>query len=53
MSKPSVVIGTFAGNEVIHEVEYHDTDSFEGLAHEKCRQVYGVCFCGEKMVIGF
>jgi ADP-ribose pyrophosphatase YjhB (NUDIX family) len=33
--------------------EYHDADSFDDLEYKKCRQVYGVCFCGEKMVIGF
>jgi 8-oxo-dGTP pyrophosphatase MutT (NUDIX family) len=33
--------------------EYEDSDSFDGLDYEKCRQVYGVCFYGEQMVIGF
>ena len=33
--------------------EYHDADSFENLDKEKCRQVYGVCLCEGKMVIGY
>ena len=32
--------------------EYDDADSFDHLEKEKCRQVYGVCFCGNQMVIG-
>jgi len=34
-------------------LEYHDTDSFDDLDYAKCRQVYGVCFRGDKLVIGF
>lgn len=33
--------------------EYEDVDSFNHLEYDKCRQVYGVCFCNDKMVIGF
>lgn len=33
--------------------EYSDADSFDNLDHSKCRQAYGVCFCGNDMVIGF
>lgn len=31
---------------------YKDTDSFDDLPIEKCTQCYGVCFCGDKIVIG-
>lgn len=33
--------------------EYQDVDSFDNLDYSKCRQTYGVCFCGDQMVIGF
>ena len=36
-----------------YRLEYCDTDWFDHLDYNKCRQVYGVCFYGEKMVIGF
>lgn len=35
-----------------YRLEYTDLDSFNDLPYEKCAQVYGVCFVGEKMVIG-
>lgn len=31
--------------------EYEDANSFDHLKYEECRQTYGVCFCGDKMVI--
>lgn len=34
-------------------VIYHDTDSFDGLDKSKVTQAYGVCFYGDKLVIGF
>ncbi len=34
-------------------LEYRDADSFEDLAYLLCRQVYGVCFCDDKVVIGY
>lgn len=33
--------------------EYSDADSFSGLEYEKCRQVYGICFCEDKLLIGY
>lgn len=39
------------GTEYI--LEYEDMDSFEGLDIEKCRQVYGVCFVEDEIVIGY
>ena len=33
--------------------EYHDTDSFDHLDYSLCRQVYGVCFYKDKIVIGY
>ncbi|MDE2037913.1 MAG: NUDIX domain-containing protein [Patescibacteria group bacterium] len=32
--------------------EYEDADDFSMLDKSKCRQVYGVCFCDGKLVIG-
>lgn len=36
-----------------YEVEYSDIDSFDNLPKELCKQSYGVCFVGDKLVIGF
>ena len=33
--------------------EYSDTDSFDMLPYEQCRQTYGVCFYEDQLVIGF
>lgn len=33
--------------------EYFDCDDFSILPYEKCRQVYGVCFLEDKLVIGY
>jgi 8-oxo-dGTP pyrophosphatase MutT (NUDIX family) len=40
-----------SGVEVIFE--YHDADSFNNLPPALCRQVYGVCFSGDRLVIGY
>lgn len=32
---------------------YEDKDDFNDLPYEKCTQVYGVCFCDGKVVLGF
>ncbi len=36
-----------------YELRYTNTDSFSDLPKEKCRQIYGVCFYNNKLVIGF
>ena len=41
----------YSGVEYIFE--YHDADSFDHLEYSQCRQAYGVCFVGDKIVIGF
>jgi 8-oxo-dGTP pyrophosphatase MutT (NUDIX family) len=33
--------------------EYQDADSFDNLEKEKCKQAYAVCFCDDKMVVGY
>lgn len=33
--------------------EYFDADSFDHLDYKLCRQVYGVCFYNDQMVIGY
>lgn len=33
--------------------EYSDADLFDDLDISKCTQVYGVCFLGDKIVIGY
>lgn len=41
----------YSGVEYI--LEYSDADSFDNLDYSFCRQVYGVCFCGDQMIIGY
>lgn len=42
----------YLGNSGVNYVfEYEDADSFADLEYSKCRQVYGVCFCEDKLVI--
>ncbi|PCI27378.1 hypothetical protein COB55_05885, partial [Candidatus Wolfebacteria bacterium] len=41
----------FGGVDYI--LEYHDADSFNELPYSQCRQVYGVCFHDDKLVIGY
>jgi len=54
MLKPSVLTQPYtAQSGVTYMLEYHDADSFDDLDYDKCRQVYRVCFCGDKLVIGF
>ena len=43
----------YKGNSGVEYIfEYEDADSFEHLEYSRCRQVYGVCLCDGKMVIG-
>ncbi len=43
----------YIGNAgVKYIIEYCDADSFDELEYSKRRQVYGVCFYGDKIVIG-
>lgn len=35
-----------------YQLEYHDADSFVNLPADRCKQVYGVCFYQDKIVIG-
>ena len=38
---------------VPYKLDYFDVDSFSELNYSQCRQVYGVCFCDDKMIIGY
>lgn len=40
-------------NGVKYIFEYEDADSFGYLPPAECRQCYAVCFCEDKIVIGF
>ncbi len=45
---------TYKGHSGVEYIfEYEDCDDFSILPYEKCRQVYGVCFYDDKIVIGF
>ena len=41
----------YLGNDYLFE--YSDCDDFSRLPKNQCTQVYGVCFLGNKIVIGF
>lgn len=45
--------GWLGSNGVRYDVEYVDADSFDELPLDKCKQVYGVCFHNNKMIIGW
>jgi 8-oxo-dGTP pyrophosphatase MutT (NUDIX family) len=36
-----------------YPLTYKDSDDFSNLPLKDCAQVYGVCFCGGKIVLGF
>jgi len=36
-----------------YPLHYEDKDDFSDLPHEKCTQVYGICFYKSKVVLGF
>ncbi len=48
------IINNYLGKSGVEYIlEYSDCDDFSVLPYELCRQVYGVCFYGDKMVIGY
>jgi len=48
------IVENYKGNSGVEYVfEYSDADSFNDLDYNLCRQVYGICFCDDKMVIGY
>lgn len=48
------IIEEYIGKSGIKYIfEYQDANSFDNLDYSKCRQVYGVCFYENKLVIGF
>ena len=50
----SAIIEPYRGKSgVDYILEYEDADSFDNLDYSLCRQVYGVCFCGDQLVIGY
>jgi 8-oxo-dGTP diphosphatase len=38
-------------NGKVYKLRYSEHDSFDHLPYEQCRQVYGVCFHGDKMLV--
>lgn len=49
MNKKIISEITWGGDK--HVLEYLDLDSFENIPYGECKQVYGVCFVDDKMVI--
>lgn len=48
------IIERYIGKSGVEYIfEYTDMDSFESLNPAECKQVYGVCFYGDEMVVGF
>lgn len=37
----------------VYKLQYQDVDSFDQLPPDRIKQVYGVCWYGDKFVIGF
>jgi len=37
----------------IYKLKYSDADSFDELPRDRCKQIYAVCFLGDKFVIGW
>ena len=49
-----ILTNTYKGHAGVEYLfEYQDTDSFDGLDKNKCTQTYAVCFCDDKIVIGY
>lgn len=48
------IIERYKGKSGVEYIfEYYDADSFDQLDYSLCKQTYGVCFCGDDIVIGF
>jgi 8-oxo-dGTP pyrophosphatase MutT (NUDIX family) len=49
------LVNSYKGHAGVEYIfEYNDTDSFDEVeASGKCTQVYAVCFCDNKIVIGY
>jgi ADP-ribose pyrophosphatase YjhB (NUDIX family) len=52
-TEPSITQNYTDSRGVEYLLEYFDADSFDGLNHDRCKQVYGVCFVEDKIVIGY
>ena len=48
-----MIHGSIKHGDYEYDIEYEEVESFEGLSKGQVTQVYGVCFCGDKLVIGF
>jgi len=46
-----VTKATIESNGKVYKLRYSDHDSFDHLPYEQCKQVYGVCFHGDKMIV--
>ena len=47
-----MIPGKYIGRDGTEYIfEYNDADSFDHLEYSLCKQVYAVCFCGDKIVI--
>ena len=50
----ATIMEPYKGNSGVEYIfEYSDADSFDELDYNLCRQVYGICFFDDKMVIGY
>ena len=46
-----IIKSHFMHNGVNYGVRWEDADSFKHLSYEKCQQIYGVCFFGDKIIV--
>lgn len=48
------IIEEYTGHAGVKYIfEYQDADSFDDLPIKRCKQCYAVCFCDDKMIIGY
>ena len=50
---PEIIKDTLNWFGTTYQLEYWETDTFDGLPLEKCKQHYGVCFYQGKLVLGW
>ncbi len=51
--KPLFINQKTESNGEVYTYEYFDSINFDELPRDRIKQAYGVCFCDDKMVIGY
>lgn len=53
ITKDNPLIAEYKSNGKTYQFKYYESANYSGLDLTKIKQVYGVCFCQDKMVIVF